>query len=166
MIVYGTTSLLGFVKQNAKVDEMMMLGVYQKELETTFSWVFQRGAYKGNKHWSIWNRNRRIISAISGRFWAVSVFIFKDTDKTLDSLTPEPTPQFIKLSKQQVQNAHKEKKLELVRTIEEPVPKVIPREKPELNDEETKDRKFRRAKKCIRDILFQNEDTIITDPTY
>ena len=49
-----------------------------------------------------------------------------DTDETTDSLTSEPKPKSRKLSKQQLQNAREEKKLELfseaVRAINEPVP--------------------------------------------
>ena len=98
-----------------------------------------------------------------------------DTDETTDSLTSEPKPKSRKLSKQQLQTAREEKKLELfseaVRAIKEPVPQVIPSENSVLKDEvaaycnyirltlsKFSASNFRRAKKCIGDILFQIED--------
>ncbi|CAH3139762.1 unnamed protein product, partial [Porites lobata] len=89
-----------------------------------------------------------------------------DTDETTDSLTSEPKPKSRKLSKQ-LQKAREEKKLELfseaVRAINEP--------NSVLKDEVAADcnyirltlskfsaSNFRRAKKCIGDILFQIED--------
>ena len=53
-----------------------------------------------------------------------------DIDETSDSLTSEPKCKSRELSKQQLQNAREERKLELfskaVRAIQEPVPQVIP----------------------------------------
>ena len=103
------------------------------------------------------------------------IVVCDDTDETTDSLTSEPKPKSRKLSKQQLQNACEEKKLELfseaVRAIKKPVPQVIPSENSVLKDEVAAycnyirltlskfgASNFRRAKKCIGDILFQIED--------
>lgn len=97
-----------------------------------------------------------------------------DTDDTSDSL--EPKPKTRKLSRQQQQNSREERKLELfseaVRAIKEPAQLPPPKENLVANDEvaayanyirltmsKFSVRNFRKAKKCIGDILYQIEES-------
>ena len=97
-----------------------------------------------------------------------------DTDDTSDSL--EPKPKSRKLSRQQQQYSREERKLELfseaVRAIKEPAQLPPPKENLVANDEvaayanyirltmsKFSVRNFRKAKKCIGDILYQIEES-------
>ena len=98
------------------------------------------------------------------------------TDETSDSLTYESKPaKSRKMLKQQLQNLREDRKLELfseaVRAIQEPAQKSAPHDDLETNDEvvaytnyirltlsKFSARRFRKAKKCIGDILYQIEE--------